>query len=46
MQVAADPVPVLEDGEPLPVLLRLRHLQGQRGLLGERARAAGRRRRW
>ena len=41
VQVAADPVAVLEDREPLLVLARPDDLQGQRGLLGEAGRQAG-----
>ena len=38
MQVSPDPVPVLEQGEPLLVLSRAGHLDGQGGLLGEARR--------
>ena len=35
MQVAPDPVPVLEHRQPTAVLLGARDLKGKRGLLGD-----------
>ena len=38
MQIATDAIAILEHGQPTAILLRLRELQGQGGLFGERGR--------